>query len=177
MLFTMVEDVCMQSFESLQKYMHAQSKWHVGCKTGKYIISFSYQNVYTKEILVGKVSQTGTPCNLFFCSGGSGEGPGEPCPPPPPPYFYAILRPKGPKNFFWRPNPPLSQGMDNRAPSLSEGPLFRDLIRQVRNLDEAGSVTYKMIKMLWIGLTVWPVSSQTKCAKKMLLALKHSTWP
>ena len=83
-----------------------------------------------------------------------GEGPGEPCPPPPPPYFYAILRPKGPKNFFWRPNPPLSQGMDNRAPSLSEGPLFRDLFRQVRNLDEAGSVTYKMIKMLWIGLTV-----------------------
>jgi len=45
-----------------------------------------------------------------------------------------------------RPDPPLSQGLDDQAPSLSEGldpPLFRDLFCQVRHiqqsLDEAGN--------------------------------------
>ena len=82
--------------------MHAQSKWHAGCKTGKYIIilCFSHKNVYTKEILVGKVSQTGTPCNLFFCSGGSRGGARGPCPPPPL-IFRPFWGPKGRKIFFW----------------------------------------------------------------------------
>ena len=63
--------------------------------------------------------------------------------------------PGGPSSplLIFRPNkgaPPLLKGLDP--------PLFRDLFRQVRHiqqgLDEAGSVTYKMIKMLWIGLRV-----------------------
>ena len=38
-----------------------------------------------------------------------------------PPYFWTKMRPEGPKNFFWRPALPLSQGLDDRAPPLSEG--------------------------------------------------------
>ena len=158
--------------------MHAQSKWHAGCKTGKYIICFSYQNVYTKEILVGKVSQTGTPCNLFFWSGGSGGGARGPCPPPPPPLYLDHSEAQRAKKFFFETGHPFISGSGQMGPVLiwrSESPLFRDLFRQVRhiqqNLDKAGSVTYKMIKMLWIGLTVWPVSFQSKCVEKMLLAL------
>ena len=158
--------------------MHAQSKWHAGCKTGKYIICFSYQNVYTKEILVGKVSQTGTPCNLFFCSGGSGGGARGPCLPPPRPLILDHTEARRAEKFFFETGHPFISGSGQLGPLLiwrSGSPLFRDLFRQVghiqQNLDEAGSVTYKMIKMLWIGLTVWPVSFQSKCVEKMLLAL------
>ena len=154
--------------------MHAQSKWHAGCKTGKYIICFSYQNVYTKEILVGKVSQTGTPCNIFFCSGGSGGGARGPCPPPPP-LFLDHSEAQRAEKFFFETGHPFISGCGQSGPLLiwrSGSPLFRDLFRQVghiqQNLDEAGSVTYKMIKMLWIGLTVWHVSFQSKWVKKML---------
>ena len=154
--------------------MHAQSKWHAGCKTGKYIICFSYQNVYTKEILVGKVSQTGTPCNLFFCSGGSGGGARGPCPPPLH-FFSDHTEAQRAEKFFFVTRHPFISPSGQLGPLLiwrSESPLFRDLFRQVRhiqqNLDKAGSVTYKMIKMLWIGLTVWHVSFQSKWAKKML---------
>ena len=39
---------------------------------------------------------------------------------PGPPYFWTKLRPEEPKkNFFFRPGPPLSQGLDDRPP-LSE---------------------------------------------------------
>ena len=154
--------------------MHAQSKWHAGCKTGKYIICFSYQNVYTKEILVGKVSQTGTPCNLFFCSGGSG-GEAWTGPAHLPPLFLDHNEAWRAEKFFFETGHPFISGSGQPGPLLiwrSGSPLFRDLFRQVRhiqqNLDKAGSVTYKMIKMLWIGLTVWHVSFQYKWAKKML---------
>ena len=154
--------------------MHAQSKWHAGCKTGKYIICFSYQNVYTKEILVGKVSQTGTPSNLFFCSGGFGGGARGPCPPPLH-FFSDHTEAQRAEKFFFATRHPFISPSGQLGPLLiwrSESPLFRDLFHQVRhiqqNLDEAGSVTYKMIKMLWIGLTVWHVSFQYKWAKKML---------
>ena len=47
-----------------------------------------------------------------------GRGLGGPGPP-------LIVRPnrgpRGPKNFFWRPGLPLSQGLDDRAAPLSEG--------------------------------------------------------
>ena len=50
----------------------------------------------------------------------SGESRAGACPPPP--YFWTKLRPKGPKKNFSRPPPlPLSRGLDDRAPSLSEG--------------------------------------------------------
>ena len=32
------------------------------------------------------------------------------------PYLWTKLRPKGPKNYFWRPPPPLSKGVDERPP-------------------------------------------------------------
>ena len=154
--------------------MHAQSKWHAGCKTGKYIICFSYQNVYTKEILVGKVSQTGTPCNLFFCSGGSGGGARGPAHLPSI-FLSDHTEAQRAEKFFFATWHPFISRSGQLGPLLiwrSESPLFRDLFRQVRhiqqNLDKAGSVTYKMIKMLWIGLTVWHVSFQSKWAKKML---------
>ena len=52
---------------------------------------------------------------------------------PAPLYFQNNLRPEGPKNvFFFRPGlPPLSQGQDERPPSLSEGldlPLVNELV-------------------------------------------------
>ena len=31
------------------------------------------------------------------------------------------MRPEGPKKIFLRPDPPLSQGLDDRSPPLSEG--------------------------------------------------------
>ena len=38
----------------------------------------------------------------------------------PPPYFLTKLRPEGRKKVFWRPPPPLSQGLDDRATPLSQ---------------------------------------------------------
>ena len=96
--------------------MHAQSKWHAGCKTGKYIICFSYQNVYTKEILVGKVSQTGTPCNLFFCSGGSGGGARGPCLPPPRPLILDHTEARRAEKFFFWDQTPLYLGVWTTGP-------------------------------------------------------------
>ena len=41
---------------------------------------------------------------------------------PAPPYFWSKLRAKGPKKIFSRPPPlPVSRGLDDRTPSLSEG--------------------------------------------------------
>ena len=37
------------------------------------------------------------------------------------PYFKTKLSPEGLKNFFLRPGPPVSQGVDDRAFLLSEG--------------------------------------------------------
>ena len=48
--------------------------------------------------------------------GGWGGFPGGP-----PPYFLTKLSSEGRKKFFWRPSPSLSQGLDDRGPSLSEG--------------------------------------------------------
>ena len=58
-----------------------------------------------------------------------------------PPYYLTRLRPKGPKKIILEtaPPPPLSQGLDDRAPSLSEGldpPLYR-VLRLNRCLSQA----------------------------------------
>ena len=47
-----------------------------------------------------------------FRRGEGAGGGGPPPPPPPPPYFGTKLRPEGPKHFFRRPGPSLSQGLD-----------------------------------------------------------------
>ena len=38
----------------------------------------------------------------------------------PPPYFSTKMRPEGPKKIFLETAPPLSQGLDDRPPPLSE---------------------------------------------------------
>ena len=53
-----------------------------------------------------------------------GEGTGAPAPLPPALIFRPNWGPKGWKNFFWRPGPPLTQGLNDHPPPpspLSEG--------------------------------------------------------
>ena len=71
-----------------------------------------------------------------------------------PPYFWTKLRPEGPKNFFLRPPPPLSQGLGDRPhppPPLSEA-LDPSLSTQAIEAWKVKCMTFQVFHDLYIDL-------------------------